>query len=81
MGFTKEMADGLLIGRAVRAETGVATACSADAYDEWFRAEIAAAIAEADDPNTKWITNEEVQASWKKKRAELLKRAGFADEN
>jgi hypothetical protein len=43
-------------------------------YDKWFRAEIAKAIKEADDPTSKWVSNEESKASWAKKRAALLKR-------
>lgn len=46
----------------------------AAAYDKWFRAEIEAAIVEADDPNTVWLSNEEVSNNWAKKRAELVKR-------
>lgn len=43
-------------------------------YDKWFRAEIAQAIKEADDPTTKWVSNEDVEAKFAKKRAALLKR-------
>lgn len=46
----------------------------AAAYDKWFRAEIEAAIVEADDPKTVWVSNEEVSSNWAKKRAELVKR-------
>lgn len=46
----------------------------AAAHDKWFRAEIDAAIVEADDPNTVWVSNEEVSNNWAKKRAELVKR-------
>lgn len=41
---------------------------------DWFRAEVELALKEADDPNTQWVSNEEAEASWAKKRAELLKR-------
>lgn len=47
---------------------------AAAAHDEWFRAEVDAAIKEADDPNTVWVSNEDAKASWAKKRAELVKR-------
>lgn len=47
----------------------------AAAYDKWFRAEIEAAIVEADDPNTKWVSNEDANKSWANKRAELVKLA------
>ena len=47
----------------------------AAAYDKWFRAEIETAIVEADDPKTKWVSNEDANKSWAKKRAKLVKRA------
>jgi len=56
----------------------MAAAHEAAAYDKCFRAEIAQAIAEADDPATEWVSNEEASASWKQKRAELVKRAESA---
>jgi hypothetical protein len=43
-------------------------------HDRWFRTQVKEAIREADDPNTQWVSHEEAQASWAKKRAELLKR-------
>jgi antitoxin component of RelBE/YafQ-DinJ toxin-antitoxin module len=43
-------------------------------YDEWFDAEVEAAIKEADDPNAKWVSNEEARAHWEKLRAELVRR-------
>ena len=43
-------------------------------HDQWFVAEVQKGIAEADDPNTKWVTNDQARASWEKKRAELMKR-------
>lgn len=46
----------------------------AAAHDKWFREQVEQGIKEADDPNTQWISHEEAQASWAKKRAELLKR-------
>ena len=47
----------------------------AAAYDKWFRAEIEAAIVEADDPKTQWVSNEDANKSWAKQRAELVKLA------
>ena len=44
------------------------------AYDQWFRAEIARALNEADDPNTKWRTTEEVMASVDARLASLKKK-------
>jgi hypothetical protein len=43
-------------------------------YDRWFRGEVEKALIEADDPSTKWVSHEEVTASWAAKRAELVKR-------
>jgi hypothetical protein len=43
-------------------------------HDKWFRAQVEEAIKEADDPNTKWVMHEDAEASWAKKRAELVKR-------
>ena len=51
------------------------TAHEAAAHDKWFRAEIEAAIVEADDPNTQWVSNEDASSSWAKKRADLVKLA------
>lgn len=63
--------------RATRADSSerLKHAHEAAAYDTWFRAEIEAAIVEADDPNTKWVSNEDANKSWAKQRAELVKRA------
>jgi hypothetical protein len=48
----------------------------AAAYDKWLRAEVGAAIMEADDPNTNWVSNEDANNTWAKKRAELTQLAG-----
>jgi hypothetical protein len=48
----------------------------AAAYDAWFREEIQKAIEEADDPNTVWVSHEEVKADWQRQRAELGKLIG-----
>lgn len=47
----------------------------AAAHDKWFREQVTLALKEADDPATKWVSNEEAEASWAKQRAALLKRA------
>lgn len=47
----------------------------AAAHDAWFREQVEIGLAEADDPAAEWVTNEEANASWGKKRAELVKRA------
>ena len=45
-------------------------------YDAWFRGEVEKALREAADPNVKWVAHEEVAADWRRRRAELVKRAG-----
>jgi hypothetical protein len=47
----------------------------AAAHDKWFRDQVEIGLVEADDPAAEWVTNEAANASWAKKRAELLKRA------
>lgn len=47
----------------------------AAAYDKWFSAEVDQAIKEADDPATKWVSNEAVKAESAKRRAGWLKKA------
>ena len=48
----------------------------AQAHDKWMHAQIEQALIEADDPNTVWLSNEEVKARSAARRAELRKRAG-----
>ena len=48
-------------------------------HDKWFREQVEIGLAEADDPAAQWVTNEEANASWAKKRAELVKRAERAE--
>ena len=43
-------------------------------YDKWFDAEIEAALKEADDPNTEWVSNDEVKKDWDRQRAALVRR-------
>lgn len=47
----------------------------AAAHDKWFREQVEIGLAEADDPAADWVTNEEANASWARKRAELVKQA------
>jgi hypothetical protein len=47
----------------------------AAAYDAWFRAEVEQAIREADSPDAKWYTQEEVESIFAARRAERRKRA------
>jgi hypothetical protein len=47
----------------------------AAAHDAWFRAEVQQALREADDPNTVWITNEEVERESAERRARWLAQA------
>jgi hypothetical protein len=50
----------------------------AAAYDKWFRSEVDAAITEADDPNTQWVSNEDVMTESAKRRALWRQRAAGA---
>ena len=44
-------------------------------YDVWLDAELEKAVREADDPNTKWYTQEELQQGrWREQRESLLAR-------
>jgi DNA-damage-inducible protein J len=43
------------------------------AYDAWFRAEVEEGLREADDPNTEWVSNEEVERQSALQRAEWLR--------
>lgn len=47
-------------------------------HDKWFRAQVDLAIKEADAPDAQWVSAADAKASWKQKRAELVKRAGNA---
>lgn len=47
-------------------------------HDQWFRAQVELGIQEADAPDAQWVSAADAKASWKQKRAELLKRAGSA---
>ncbi|WP_338522749.1 hypothetical protein NUH87_22595 [Pseudomonas batumici] len=43
-------------------------------HDKWFREQVQQGLAEADDPNTQWVSHEEAKSSWAAKRAGLAKR-------
>jgi hypothetical protein len=48
-------------------------------YDKWFREQVEEAIREADDPNTVWISNEDMEKEWSAMRAELQARIAAGD--
>ncbi len=56
----------------IDASTRLRNTHKAAAHDKWFRQQVEQGVAEADDPDTKWISNFEANESWTKKRAELL---------
>jgi predicted transcriptional regulator len=43
-------------------------------YDAWFRAEVEEGLRELEDPNVELIPNEQVEAEWEVRKAELLAR-------
>lgn len=43
-------------------------------HDKWFREQVGKAIAQADDANATWVSNDEANTSWATKRAALAKR-------
>ena len=51
----------------------------AAAHDQWFRAQVEAALKEADSPDAMLYTHEEVHTYFAQKRAELLARAAIPD--
>ncbi len=50
----------------------------AAAHDRWFREQVEEGLRLADSPDAVWISNEEVEARWEVKRAELLARVAGA---
>ena len=48
-------------------------------HDKWFRAEVAQALEEADDPGTQWVSNEDANKRWAEKRAKLVRRVDGVD--
>jgi len=68
--------DVTLVGKSREdASERLRNAHEAAAHDKWFREQVEIGLAEADDPAAEWVTNEEANASWAKKRDELVKRA------
>lgn len=69
--------DVAIVGGKSRADASarLRNAHEAAGHDKWFREQVEQAIAEADAPNAEWVSNEDANASWAKKRAELVKRA------
>lgn len=49
--------------------------CRTAGYEKWFRAEVAQALQEADNPATHWMDNAAVLAESVQRRAHWLKRA------
>ena len=47
----------------------------AAAHDNWFRQQVEIGLAEADDPATEWVSDEEANTSWATKRAEWIRRS------
>jgi len=48
------------------------------AHDAWFRAQVEQGLAEANDPNAQWVSNETVKATSAKRRAAWAKKAQTA---
>jgi predicted transcriptional regulator len=44
------------------------------AHDQWFRAQVEQGLQEADDPNTLWVSHNEVKADMQMQRKALLER-------
>ena len=44
-------------------------------HDKWFREQVEIGLKEADDPNTVWVSNEDVMAMSVKRRAAWAKQA------
>lgn len=51
----------------------------AAAHDKWFRQQVGEAIREADDPSTVWVSNDDANKGWAKKRAALAARIAAGD--
>lgn len=69
----------LLEGKSrVDASERLRLAHEAAGHDKWFREQVELALKEAEAPDAQWVTAADAKASWKKKRAALVKRAGSA---
>ena len=42
-----------------------------ETYDEWFRRQIEEALIETDDPNTVWVSHDDVEREWTVRRQEI----------
>ena len=42
-------------------------------YENWFLQEVEKGLTEADDPDTRWVSDDEANRSWEKKRSILSK--------
>ncbi|MFZ4803016.1 MAG: hypothetical protein ACOYLR_14005 [Chlorobium sp.] len=42
-------------------------------YDNWFLQEVEKGLTEANDPESLWVSDDEANRSWEKKRTELVK--------
>jgi hypothetical protein len=56
--------------RAVPVPTEQEIKDAESAYEAWFRSEVEEGLREADDPNTEWISNEEIHRQMDEKLAE-----------
>lgn len=65
---------------AVRHEPTLQLIADATAYDRWFVEEVRKGLEEANDPNTKWVSDEDARASSAKQRVELLARIKKSNE-
>lgn len=63
-------------GRPDRSEAMRKTHAASADYERWFLDQVDEGVRQADSPDAVWVSHEDAQASWKKKRAELLARAG-----
>lgn len=63
-------------GRRPDRSAALKRAHQAAAHDAWFRQQVQLGLAEADDPATRWVGQEQASKRWARKRADLLKRAG-----
>lgn len=43
-------------------------------HDKWFRAQVGQAVQIADGPNAEWVSDEDANKRWAKKRAAIVKR-------
>jgi hypothetical protein len=64
--------------RAEIASARMTATHDAAAYDKWFREQVTQAQIEADDPNTQWVSNEDVMKHFAAKRDELRQRIKVA---